>query len=272
MYGSLRSPLDDFLQERLQYSTDNGVFWSDISLVNGTNWIFTLPATFRSGRIKVRGIDQANNVIRTFTDLIVNTPPENFRYTRDTLKFYGDITISSDTPSIERGLYPITNYAIVSDAVEGISINPETGVITCEPGLLLYGTYNLIVQATNDVGSITTSFTVIKNRVFLNQISRYANSYLQTTTVSNFANGGDYLRLPALGSTVLNGDYTIEGYFQVSNINRGRSKLFESGPTEFQPGENSSISFGFTNDNPARFYVNAGAGDNRRTSCEYCRK
>ena len=90
----------------------------------------------------------------------------------------------------------------------------------------------------NVLGDSTIRIT-FKPRITNDSILKLSNNSFQTSTNATGSNG-DYIILPNLGD-LANGDFTIETWFKISDINRNYQRIFEAGTSP----NNNIISIGF---------------------------
>ncbi|MDI9337785.1 MAG: glycine-rich protein [Alphaproteobacteria bacterium] len=196
LFGSLLTPLDSF--ETILYSIDNGYSWEIVDRVTELYWYATLPASFKTGTIKVKSSTNSN---RIFKDYIVMIPPQNFYYSHayflDTFLHSGNSVI----PHLEAGSN--VKYCIISGGASGIDIDSMTGVINWTNAVAI-GNYNLTIQASNNLGTITTQFFLKVAKVALASSFQYnPDDYTGTLGVA------DSTALPAISSAILQKHFTI---------------------------------------------------------------
>lgn len=134
---------------------------SDIT-VNSSTGVITAAASLPIGTYVVNvtatnavGSQAFNNV---FTITVVAVAPSGLTYSPNTLTIADDVTGTSAAPTVT-GTTPIAYVITTSPVTTDISVNSSTGIISV-PKLMPLGTYNIVVNATNQVGSTSTTYTV----------------------------------------------------------------------------------------------------------------
>jgi gliding motility-associated-like protein len=89
---------------------------------------------------------------------VVGLKPSNLAYTPNVIVTDFRTEVASVIPTVNMGGLPVT-FSLLGTVPTGISIHPQTGVITSS-SKTVEGIYNLIVKASNEVGSETTSFII----------------------------------------------------------------------------------------------------------------
>ena len=132
------------------YSISTGALPSGITLNSSTGAIAGTSTTAGSYSFTVKAENAVSNVTQLFTDDLYVTPA----WTDNTLvaftynTAYSDQVVATGTPT-----YTISSGTLPT----GLSLNSSTGAITGTP--TYYGAYSFTVQAANETGSVTQSFS-----------------------------------------------------------------------------------------------------------------
>ncbi|MCX8473702.1 MAG: LamG domain-containing protein, partial [Sediminibacterium sp.] len=216
--------------EKIQFSTDAGLTWSNVDTAFANQWIATLPANFRYGVIQVRGYLNNAATNRNFNSYKFVIAPGNltYQYNRiDTLA--GSSGNINSVVSIDNGGSSNLKYRISNGQINGINIDSVTGTISLD-AIIEAGYYPITVYATNEIGS-TNKIVIINIKPIIDSIIGFSNSTFQTTTASTGANG-DYVRLPTLD---MSGSYTIETWFKNTGTLGNQKRVFD-----FSSGANNN--------------------------------
>lgn len=137
------------------YSISAGALPSGITLNTSTGAISGTSTTAGSYSFTVKAENAAGNVTQLFTDDLYVTPA----WTDNTLAAftyntaYSDQVVATGTPT-----YTISSGTLPT----GLSLNSSTGAVTGTP--TYYGAYSFTIQAANETGSVTQSFSGAINR------------------------------------------------------------------------------------------------------------
>jgi len=137
------------------YSISTGALPSGITLNSSTGAIAGTSTTAGSYSFTVKAENAVSNVTQLFTDDLYVTPSwtDNIlaAFTYNTA--YSDQVVATGTPT----------YIISSGTLPtGLSLNSSTGAVTGTP--TYYGAYSFTIQAANETGSVTQSFSGAINR------------------------------------------------------------------------------------------------------------
>jgi hypothetical protein len=132
------------------YSISTGALPSGITLNSSTGAIAGTSTTAGSYSFTVKAENAVSNVTQLFTDDLYVTPSwtDNIlaAFTYNTA--YSDQVVATGTPT-----YTISSGTLPT----GLSLNSSTGAVTGTP--TYYGAYSFIIQADNETGSVTQSFS-----------------------------------------------------------------------------------------------------------------
>jgi hypothetical protein len=132
------------------YSISTGALPSGITLNSSTGAIAGTSTTAGSYSFTVKAENAVSNVTQLFTDDLYVTPSwtDNIlaAFTYNTA--YSDQVVATGTPT-----YTISSGTLPT----GLSLNSSTGAVTGTP--TYYGAYSFIIQAANETGSVTQSFS-----------------------------------------------------------------------------------------------------------------
>lgn len=137
------------------YSISTGALPSGITLNSSTGAITGTSTTAGSYSFTVKAENAAGNVTQLFTDDLYVTPA----WTDNTLAAftyntaYSDQVVATGSPT-----YTISSGTLPT----GLSLNSSTGAVTGTP--TYYGAYSFTIQAANETGSVTQSFSGAINR------------------------------------------------------------------------------------------------------------
>lgn len=137
------------------YSISTGALPSGITLNSSTGAITGTSTTAGSYSFTVKAENAAGNVTQLFTDDLYVTPA----WTDNTLvafsynTAYSDQVVATGSPT-----YTISSGTLPT----GLSLNSSTGAVTGTP--TYYGAYSFTIQAANETGSVTQSFSGAINR------------------------------------------------------------------------------------------------------------
>ncbi len=132
------------------YSISTGALPSGITLNSSTGAITGTSTTAGSYSFTVKAENAAGNVTQLFTDDLYVTPA----WTDNTLAAftyntaYSDQVVATGSPT-----YTISSGTLPT----GLSLNSSTGAVTGTP--TYYGAYSFTIQAANETGSVTQSFS-----------------------------------------------------------------------------------------------------------------
>ena len=132
------------------YSISTGALPSGITLNSSTGAITGTSTTAGSYSFTVKAENAAGNVTQLFTDDLYVTPA----WTDNTLAAltyntaYSDGVVATGSPT-----YTISSGTLPT----GLSLNSSTGAVTGTP--TYYGAYSFTIQAANETGSVTQSFS-----------------------------------------------------------------------------------------------------------------
>jgi hypothetical protein len=138
------------------YSISTGALPSGITLNSSTGAIAGTSTTAGSYSFTVKAENAVSNVTQLFTDDLYVTPA----WTDNTLvaftynAAYSNQVVATGTPT-----YTISSGTLPT----GLSLNSSTGAVTGTP--TYYGAYSFTVQAANETGSVTQSFSGAINKV-----------------------------------------------------------------------------------------------------------
>ena len=188
----------------------------DISINANTGRITVKNVTEGTYSIQVKLENPLNYLIKTIVIRVNSLAPTYLNYTPNILSFnYGDNGVS-EVPLVSN-TGGILKYKIVSGNNPFINIDSLTGKIYTL-GILNIGNYPIQVEASNNSGAVTNSFTI--NVLNLSDsIVGYTNSVIAYTSNGLGANG-DYINLPTLA---LDSNYSVETWF---NLNASTGPTF----------------------------------------------
>jgi len=138
------------------YSVSSGALPSGITLNSSTGAISGTSTAAGSYSFTIKAENAAGNVTQLFTDDLYVTPA----WTDNTLAAftyntaYSDQVVATGSPT----------YSISSGSLPtGLSLSSSTGAVTGTP--TYYGAYSFTIQAANETGSVTQSFSGAINKV-----------------------------------------------------------------------------------------------------------
>jgi len=152
---------------------------SDIS-VNPITGVLTASNNLTAGNYTIdvtatnsAGTQQFTNA---FTITAILAPPIGFSYPVNSLTIVDEVSGTSVAPVISGSLPIEYSLESVTPPNNSISINSSDGVISVAQSSLP-GTYTIVVNATNSVGSISTNYKVVVNPSFVNDILPLMKKY-----------------------------------------------------------------------------------------------
>ena len=151
LYGQIKDTL--LAGEKIQISIDSGTSWVNVDTTIGTNWVATVPARFKWGRIQARSNINASRVFAHY--VFYYTP--SITYSLNNVTDTSGTTGESVLPTVKTS--GTTKYYITSGSNAGIQIDSNTGKISWL-STLASGTYNLVISAINEAGPVTTNFSL----------------------------------------------------------------------------------------------------------------
>ncbi|MEY3416745.1 MAG: hypothetical protein RL060_856 [Bacteroidota bacterium] len=122
--------------------------------------VITFANTLQVGvyPLMIKATNSKGSVKAPFELSVLGLKPSNLAYTPNVIVTDFRTEVASVNPTVNMGGLPVT-YTLLGTVPTGISINANTGVITSS-SKTVEGIYNLIVKASNEVGSETTSFII----------------------------------------------------------------------------------------------------------------
>lgn len=137
------------------YSVSSGALPSGITLNSSTGAISGTSTAAGSYSFTIKAENAAGNVTQSFSDSLFVTPA----WTDNTLAAftyntaYSDQVVATGSPT-----YTVSSGSLPT----GLSLNSSTGAVTGTPS---YGAYSFTIQAANETGSVTQSFSGAINKV-----------------------------------------------------------------------------------------------------------
>ena len=176
LYGQIKDTL--LTGEKIQISIDSGTSWIDVDTTIGTNWVATLPSRFKWGRIQARSNINASRVFAHYVFYYTPIISYSLNNVTDTVGTIGESVLPTVITS------GTTKYYITTDTNAGILIDSNTGKISWL-STLASGTYNLVITASNEAGTVTTNFSLTISNIL-------TITYNQDTVVlANYGTAGN---------------------------------------------------------------------------------
>lgn len=210
------------------YSISAGALPSGITLNTSTGAISGTSTTAGSYSFTVKAENAAGNVTQLFTDDLYVTPA----WTDNTLAAFSYNTAYSDQVAATGS----PTYTISSGTLPtGLSLNSSTGAVTGTP--TYFGGYSFTIQAANETGSVTQSFSG-----GINKAPGWTDETLATPT---------YNTAYSDGVTATGYDGTSQVYYQISSGSLPSGFSIDTGTgaisgTYTAPIYDSSFTYNFT--------------------------
>jgi hypothetical protein len=222
------------------------VMGGHVTLTNniGSNWL-PKPASGVYWNMEPPTISSGNSYGGVITPPATSAP-SGFVYAPSSFTGMSGTAGNSTIPAINLGLGGSVTYSLNSAAASGILINASTGVISWS-ATLASGTYSLAVKATNNSGSVTTTYTlsltststVVTPTVVIAGAINIGWTVSSTTFISYFSiqkrtsTNGSYSQLARLTPTSSTLNYSYLDQTAVNGTNAYRVQIVLTNGTSF---------------------------------------
>ncbi len=192
-----------------------------------------------------------------------SNPPSNLVYTPAFSTITKGTTGSSVTPSIDNGGGTIV-FAIISSAVDGISIDQNTGIINWANTVSI-GSYDIFVSASNDAGVVAATYKlIVSNAIVAPSGFSYSPSNSTVTKgtagssgIPSINNGGSNITFSLTGN-ILAGISINASTGEISWTNALTAGVYSITANAASSAGNATASFTLTVNNPATIAAPSG--------------